>query len=107
MQGMGRICIAQRTGTKAQFDCIQKVRGSHYPTHVSPGNDQCAARTGHAAPIPNSIPSNSCAYPRESSIDWIFAAGQTRFTTFLRDKYTQDKRISDHPAIIARAHLQD
>lgn len=56
---------------------------------------------------PNSIPSMACAYPRQSSIDWIFAAGQTRFSYFLRDTSTQVARISDHPIVIARAHLQN
>jgi hypothetical protein len=56
---------------------------------------------------PNSIPSNSCVYPKQSSIDWIFAAGQTRFSYFLRDTYAQRANISDHPIIRARAHLQN
>jgi endonuclease/exonuclease/phosphatase family metal-dependent hydrolase len=55
---------------------------------------------------PNSIPSYRCALPRQFSIDWIFAAGQTRFSTFVRDTYTQTARISDHPIVITRAHLQ-
>jgi hypothetical protein len=55
---------------------------------------------------PNSIPSNTCAYPRESSIDWIFAAGQARFSNFKRDKATQTGRISDHPLVYSEAHLQ-
>jgi endonuclease/exonuclease/phosphatase family metal-dependent hydrolase len=56
---------------------------------------------------PNSIPAMACAYPRQTSIDWIFAAGQVRFSNFLRDTYTQTARISDHPIVQARAHLQD
>jgi murein DD-endopeptidase MepM/ murein hydrolase activator NlpD len=56
---------------------------------------------------PNSIPSMTCAYPKPSSIDWIFAAGQVRFTSFGRDTYPQRARISDHPIVQARAHLQD
>ncbi len=56
---------------------------------------------------PNSIPAMACAYPRQSSIDWIFAAGQVRFSNFVRDTYTQSARISDHPIVQARAHLQD
>ena len=55
---------------------------------------------------PNSVPSNSCVYPKQSSIDWIFAAGQTRFSYFLRDTYAQRANISDHPVVRARAHLQ-
>ena len=56
---------------------------------------------------PNSIPSTSCVYPKQSSIDWIFAAGQTRFSYFLRDTYPQRADISDHPIVRARAHLQN
>jgi endonuclease/exonuclease/phosphatase family metal-dependent hydrolase len=64
--------------------------------------------TAHKLTItPNSIPSNTCVYPKPSSIDWIFAAGQVRFTSFGRDTYPQSARISDHPIVQARAHLQD
>jgi endonuclease/exonuclease/phosphatase family metal-dependent hydrolase len=56
---------------------------------------------------PNSVPSMACAYPRQSSIDWIFAAGQVRFSNFARDTYPQRVRISDHPIVQSRAHLQD
>jgi endonuclease/exonuclease/phosphatase family metal-dependent hydrolase len=56
---------------------------------------------------PNSIPSVTCRYPRETTIDWIFAAGQTRFSYYLRDKSPQSGRISDHPIVITRAHLQN
>jgi endonuclease/exonuclease/phosphatase family metal-dependent hydrolase len=56
---------------------------------------------------PNSVPSMTCAYPRESTIDWIFAAGQTRFSFYHRDMYSRNARISDHPLVYARAHLQD
>jgi endonuclease/exonuclease/phosphatase family metal-dependent hydrolase len=57
---------------------------------------------------PNSIPSMTCAYPpKPSSIDWIFAAGQVRFSSWGRDMYPRSARISDHPIVQARAHLQD
>ena len=56
---------------------------------------------------PNSVPSNSCLYPKQSSIDWIFAAGQARFSFYLRDTYAQRANISDHPIVRARAHLQN
>jgi hypothetical protein len=55
----------------------------------------------------NSIPSLTCAFPKQSSIDWIFAAGQARFSTFTYDRYSKDAKISDHPMILARAHLQN
>ena len=56
---------------------------------------------------PNSVPSMTCAYPRESTIDWIFAAGQVRFSYYLRDMYPKNAKISDHPLVQARAHLQN
>ena len=57
---------------------------------------------------PNSIPSMTCVYPRQSSIDWIFAAGQTRFSYFAaRHLPAAGQRISDHPVVQARAHLQN
>ena len=56
---------------------------------------------------PNSVPNYACAYPRQSSIDWIFAAGQTRFSYFVRDTSTQSSNISDHPFVFTRAHLQN
>jgi endonuclease/exonuclease/phosphatase family metal-dependent hydrolase len=56
---------------------------------------------------PNSVPSNSCVYPKQTSIDWIFAAGQARFSSYLRDTYSQRANISDHPIVQARAHLQN
>ena len=56
---------------------------------------------------PNSIPAIACRYPRQGSIDWIFAAGQVRFSSFGRDTYPQRVRISDHPIVQTRAHLQN
>jgi endonuclease/exonuclease/phosphatase family metal-dependent hydrolase len=56
---------------------------------------------------PNSVPSMGCAFPREFTIDWIFAAGQTRFSFYHRDKYPKNAKISDHPLVYAQAHLQD
>ena len=56
---------------------------------------------------PNSIPSMTCAYPQQWSIDWIFAAGQARFSRYLRDTYPQKARISDHPIVQTKVHLQN
>jgi endonuclease/exonuclease/phosphatase family metal-dependent hydrolase len=67
----------------------------------------CPLTAGMLSISPNSIPSQTCKYPQQSSIDWIFAAGQTRFSYFLRDTYSQTARISDHPLVIGRAHLQN
>ena len=67
----------------------------------------CPMTAGKLTISPNSIPSTTCAYPRQQSIDWIFAAGQARFSYYLRDKYSQPANISDHPVVRARAHLQN
>ncbi len=56
---------------------------------------------------PNSVPSMTCAFPREFTIDWIFAAGQARFSYYNRDMYPKNAKISDHPVVYATAHLQD
>lgn len=91
---------------------IIDLRGTGRPVFITGDfNDRteafCPLTEGKLAISPNSIPSMTCAYPRESSIDWIFAAGQARFSSFSRDKYPQNARISDHPLVMARAHLQD
>jgi endonuclease/exonuclease/phosphatase family metal-dependent hydrolase len=74
-------------------------------------NDRAAAfcpMTANKLTIsPNSIPSMSCLYPKQSSIDWIFAAGQARFTSYSYDTSAKSARVTDHPVILARAHLQD
>ncbi len=70
-------------------------------------NAFCPLTANKLSISPNSIPSVTCRYPRETTIDWIFAAGQTRFSYYLRDKTPQSTRISDHPIVIARAHLQN
>lgn len=68
----------------------------------------CAITTGKLAITPDSIPSMECAYPaRYYWVDWIFAAGQTRFTALSVDTSTRPKGISDHPLVVSRAHLAD
>lgn len=68
----------------------------------------CAMTAGKLMISPNSLPSMDCAMPRNfHSIDWIFGAGQVRFTSFAKDMYPFRARINDHPIILARAHLQD
>ena len=57
---------------------------------------------------PNSLPGVTCSYPAKSSIDWIFAAGQARFSTFKYDWSAKNNgRLTDHPIVSARTHLQD
>jgi endonuclease/exonuclease/phosphatase family metal-dependent hydrolase len=67
----------------------------------------CPLTAGKLMISPNSVPSMTCAYPAQTSIDWIFAAGQARFSSFVRDKSTQANRLSDHPIVQTTAHLQD
>lgn len=55
---------------------------------------------------PNSVPAATCDYPAGGSIDWIFGAGPTRFTWYLRDQTPKKNRLSDHPLVLAKAHLQ-
>ena len=70
-------------------------------------NAFCPLTEGKLAISPNSIPSMTCEYPKQGSIDWIFAAGQARFSSFSRDTYPQQARISDHPLVVSRTHLQN
>ena len=68
----------------------------------------CPLTAGKLMISPNSLPSDTCAFPAKGrSIDWIFAAGQVRFSYFLRDTTTRTSKITDHPIIQTRAHLQD
>ena len=67
----------------------------------------CPLTANKLAISPNSLPSTGCAYPKQSSIDWIFAAGQARFSSFTYDLSGKNARITDHPMILARAHLQN
>lgn len=53
----------------------------------------------------DSIPSMTCAPPPTLWIDWVFAAGQARFTSYLRDFAPKDQRLSDHPIILTKVHL--
>jgi len=68
----------------------------------------CGITTGKLAITPDSIPSMECAYPPKYYwVDWIFAAGQARFTTLSVDTSTKPRRISDHPLVVSRTHLAD
>ena len=59
----------------------------------------CAITTGKLAITPDSIPSMECAYPPKYYwVDWIFAAGQARFTTLSVDTSTRPKQDQRPPA---------
>ncbi|MCW2848792.1 MAG: hypothetical protein JWR90_2766 [Marmoricola sp.] len=90
---------------------IRELRATGRPVFITGDfNDRQAAfcpMTADKLTIsPNSIPSSTCAYPKQSSIDWIFAAGQARFSYFQRDMSPQNARITDHPIVITKAHIQ-
>jgi hypothetical protein len=67
----------------------------------------CSMTANKLTISPNSLPSTTCAYPRQSSIDWIFAAGQARFSAYSYDTSAKNARVTDHPVIFARVHLQN
>jgi len=72
-------------------------------------NDKAPAFCGITAAMltitPDSIPSMTCAPPPSLGIDWVFAAGQTRFTRWARDWKPKNMRLTDHPIVWTRAHL--
>ena len=99
-------------GIQIERNKIIELRRTGRPVFITGDfNDRqnafCPMTAGKLTISPNSIPSMTCAYPKQSTIDWIFAAGQTRFSYYLRDTSPQKAKISDHPIVIARAHLQD
>lgn len=67
----------------------------------------CPLTEGKLMISPDSIPSMECAMPPYYWVDWIFAAGQARFTSLSVDTSPRPSRITDHPLVIARAHLQN
>ena len=67
----------------------------------------CGLTTGKLMITPDSIPSYGCAPPPSLGIDWIFTAGQARFTRYARDWRPKDLKLTDHPIVWARAHIAD
>lgn len=55
----------------------------------------------------NSIPSMTCAPPASLFIDWVFAAGPARFSSYSLDWKPKDLRLSDHPIVVTRVHLAE
>ena len=47
----------------------------------------------------------SCHPPAHQQIDWIFGTAETRFTGYQVSRLPQRAHISDHPIVIAQAHL--
>jgi hypothetical protein len=43
--------------------------------------------------------SGGCHLPRQTNVDWIFGSGSLDFSSFVTDRSTQSRRISDHPMV--------
>jgi hypothetical protein len=57
-----------------------------------------AARTGmHSAD--GVYYAGGCHLPRQTNVDWIFGSGSLDFSSFVTDRSTQTRRISDHPMV--------
>lgn len=66
----------------------------------------CTLTAGKLTLSADSIPTTTCETPENMWIDWIFAAGPARFSSYERDWTVKHKqRISDHPIVVTQAHL--
>ena len=43
--------------------------------------------------------SGGCHLPRQMNVDWIFGSGNLDFSSFVTDRSSQTRRISDHPMV--------
>lgn len=91
---------------------IAELRATGRPVFITGDfNDRKPAFCGMTAEMltisPDSIPSYTCAPPPSFGIDWVFAAGQARFTRWARDWTPKNMRLTDHPIVWTRAHLAD
>ena len=106
-----------QTASRAQAIAIERqkiidLRATGRPVFVTGDfNDRapafCGITTGMLAIIPDSIPSMSCAMPKNNGIDWVFAAGGARFTRYARDWKPPNMRMTDHPIVWNREHLSE
>ncbi|MBD8868207.1 peptidoglycan DD-metalloendopeptidase family protein [Nocardioides donggukensis] len=97
---------------KRERQLVIDLRASGRPVFLTGDfNDRekafCPLTEGKLMISPNSIPSFDCAMPKYYWVDWIFAAGQARFTTLSVDTSMKPKQITDHPLVLARTHLAD
>jgi endonuclease/exonuclease/phosphatase family metal-dependent hydrolase len=105
------------TANRAQAIAIERakiveLRATGRPVFITGDfNDRkaafCPLTAGMLTITPDSIPSTTCAPPPTLGIDWIFAAGQARFTRYARDWKPKNLRLTDHPIVWTRAHLAD
>ena len=97
---------------EAERNLVIKLRGTGRPVFLTGDlNDRekafCPLTAGKLMLAPQSIPSMTCAPPAKLWIDWIFGAGQTRFTTYSVDWTVKDRNISDHPLVLSQTHLAE
>ncbi|MET3961118.1 hypothetical protein ABIE44_001052 [Marmoricola sp. OAE513] len=65
----------------------------------------CPLSAGGLMYSANTTPSTgACKMPKKASIDWVLVSG-ARFSSYLQDWSGKDKRLTDHPIIVSRAHL--
>ena len=97
---------------EAERNLVIQLRGTGRPVFLTGDlNDRekafCPLTAGKLMLAPQSIPSMTCAPPAKLWIDWIFGAGQTRFTTYSVDWTVKDRNISDHPLVLSQTHLAE
>ncbi|MGY2873434.1 endonuclease/exonuclease/phosphatase family metal-dependent hydrolase [Marmoricola sp. URHA0025 HA25] len=110
--GYGNMAANRAAAIAVERAKIIELRATGRPVFLTGDfNDRapafCGITTGMLAISPDSVPSTSCAMPTSNGIDWIFAAGQARFTRYARDWKPKTLRLTDHPIVWARAHLAD
>ena len=48
--------------------------------------------------VPRSV-SGGCRLPQHTNVDWIFGSSSLDFSSFVTDRSSQTRRISDHPMV--------
>jgi hypothetical protein len=67
----------------------------------------CPLTSGKLMITPDSIPSMTCALPKNPGIDWTLAAGGARFSRYARDWKPKTLALTDHPIVWTRVHLAE
>ncbi len=96
----------------AEKELIISLRATGRPVFLTGDlNDRakafCPLTAGKLMLSADSVPSMTCALPRDAWIDWILAAGPARFASYTRDWATKDAKVSDHPLVFARTNLAE
>lgn len=110
--GYGNQAANRRAAIAIERAKIIELRATGRPVFITGDfNDRLPAFCPMTADMltitPDSIPSMSCAPPKSTGIDWIFAAGPARFTRYARDWKPKNQHLSDHPIVWTRAHLSE